>query len=227
MAQQVSGKENSIVIYADTREMDTKVAAILSRRCELREKQLDVADYLLSDGVACERKTCDDFLQSIVDGRLFSQMSVMKDSFESPFVMIEGDTLFGKREMHDNAIRGALASVAVDYRMPILWTENQLETAEMLLAVARREQTDNGRSVSIRGKRRMRSMNEQQEFLLAGLPLINSKKAKALLKHFGTPQGVFTAEEGDLRKAEGIGEELSRKIRKILTSRYEKSILED
>ncbi len=227
MAQQVSGKENGIVIYADTREMDTKVAAILSRRCELIERCLDVADYLLSDGVACERKTCDDFLQSVVDGRLFSQMAGMKDSFESPFLVIEGGTLFGRREIHDNAIRGALASVAVDYRMPILWTENQLETAEMLLAVARREQVDMKRSVSIRGKRRARSMNEQQEFLLAGLPKISTLKARSLLKHFGTPQKVFSATEQELRQADGIGEELSRKIREILTKKYEKSILDD
>src|SRR3989344_698356 len=172
MVQQVSPEENGIIIYADAREMDTKVAAILSRRCELLNEHLDVADYLLGEGVACERKTCDDFLHSIVDGRLFSQMSAMKDSFESPFLVIEGDSLFGKSEMHDNAVRGALASAAVDYRMPILWTKNQLETAEMLLAVARREQAGMKRGISIRGKRRMKSMNEQQEFLVAGLPKI-------------------------------------------------------
>lgn len=219
--------ENEIVIYTDTRELDSKIVAILRKRCTVREKQLDVGDYLLSDSVACERKTCDDFLQSMTDGRLFEQLGNMKNSFESPVLVIEGDTLFGRREIHENAIRGALASIAVDYGMPILWTKNQLETAEMLFSMAKREQADNGKGVSIRGKRRMRSMNEQQEFLLAGLPLINSKKAKALLKHFGTPEKFFNAPESDLQKADGIGEELSKKIRKILTSKYEKSILED
>ncbi|MBI2579934.1 MAG: hypothetical protein HYW27_03455 [Candidatus Aenigmarchaeota archaeon] len=225
--QTVFRNENDVVIYADTRELGSKVAAILRKTCTLREKALDVGDYLLSDSVACERKTCDDFLQSLTDGRLFEQIGNMKNNFDSPLLVIEGDTLFGRRGIHENAIRGALASIAVDYGMPILWTRNQLETADMLLSIAKREQADSRREISIRGKRRARSMNEQQEFLLAGLPLINSKKAKSLLKHFGTPEKVFAAGEDDLRKAEGIGEELSRKIRKILTSEYEKSILED
>ncbi len=216
-----------VVVYADTRELGTKLVAILRKRCEVKEKQLDVGDYLLSDDVVCERKTCDDFLQSMVDGRLFHQISAMKNSFPSSFMIIEGDTLFGKREIHENAIRGALASIAVDCAMPVIWTENQLESAEMLFTVAKREQLDMKKGVSIRGKRRMRSMNDQQEFLLAGLPLISTSKAKALLKHFGTPQSVFAASEQELQKAEGIGKELSKKIREILTSRYEKSILED
>ena len=216
-----------VVVYADTRELDTKLVAILRKRCSVREKQLDVGDYLLSEDVVCERKTCDDFLQSIVDGRLFQQISAMKDNFRSSFLIIEGDTLFGKREIHENAIRGALASVAVDCGMPIIWTENQLESAEMLFTVAKREQLDMKKSIGIRGKRRMRSMNDHQEFLLAGLPLISTSKAKALLKHFGTPQSVFAASEQELQEVGGIGKELSKKIRKILASKYEKSILDD
>ena len=57
-----------VIVYVDNREASTKVFAILKKKCKLKQKQLDVADYLLSKKVCCERKTSEDFLQSIVDG---------------------------------------------------------------------------------------------------------------------------------------------------------------
>ena len=132
-----------------------------------------------------------------------------------------------ERKIHPNAIRGALASIAIDFGMPILWTANQLETAELLFSIAKREQLDRKKSVSIRGKKKTRSMNEIQEYLVSGLPKISREKSKYLLKDFGTPQKIFMASEEELKDVEGVGEKLAKKIRKILTKSYEKSILED
>jgi len=35
--------------------------------------------------------------------------------FENPIIIIEGDDLYSHREIHPNAIRGALASIATDH----------------------------------------------------------------------------------------------------------------
>lgn len=217
----------SVVIYADHRELNSRVASILKKHCELREKQLEVADYLLSDRVACERKTDIDFVRSIVDRRLFEQLANMKQ-FECPVFLIEGDGIFDTGiNVHPNAIRGALASIIVDYSMPMIWTRKPLESAQMLYAIAKREQLQEKRSVAIRGKRQAKSMNQMQEFLIAGLPKVSTIKAKSLLKHFGTPERLFAANEKELQGAEGIGKELAKRIRELLTKKYEKSILED
>ncbi len=220
-------KEDEIIIYADIRELDSNIVSILKKRCTVREKQLPAGDYLLSKSVAAERKTTSDFLQSLIDGRLFEQLSRMKESF-SPVLIIEGDSLFDeKRKIHPNAIRGALASIAIDMAIPILWTATPLETTEMLFAIAKREQGEKKKPVGIRGKRKFRSMNQQQEFLICGLADVGTTTAKNLLKHFGTPEKVFIAGEAELQQAEGIGKTMAKKIRKMLTRRYEKSILED
>ena len=221
-------EENNIVIYADNREANGRIINILKRRCVVEEKNLPVADYLLSKRVAVERKTTSDFLSSIVDGRLFRQLEELKENFNMPLLIIEGNSIFnGERKIHPNAIRGALASVALDYGIPMLTTENNLETAEMLFIIAKREQIERKKSISLRGQKRSRSMNEIQEYLVAGLPKINRQKSKTLLKHFGTPHAIFTATEEDLMNVEGIGEKLSKKIKRIITKKYEKSILED
>jgi len=219
---------DEIVIYADNREEGSKVTDILQRKCTLRKKQLDVADYLLSERVGVERKTISDFLTSITDGRLFKQLAEMKENFASPILIIEGTGLFNNdRKIHENAIRGALASVAIDFSVPVLWTENQHETAELLFAIAKREQIVQKNNIAIRGKKKTRSDNEQQRFIIAGLPGISSVTAEKLLKHFKTPEAIFKASETELQKVEGIGAELSKKIKYILTKQYELSILEE
>lgn len=219
---------NLVTIYIDTREIGTKVVSVLKNRCEVREKQLDVGDYLLSGNVCVERKTTNDFLQSLIDGRLFEQLSRLKESFVSPLMIIEGESLFDEdRKIHPNAIRGALASITVDMVIPIIWTKNSLETAEMLFAIAKREQGDKKKSITIRGKKKFLSMNQRQEFLLCGLSEIGAATAKRFLLHFETPEAIFTATESELQKVEGVGEKTARRIRKVLTKKYEKSILED
>ncbi len=220
-------ENGNVVIFADSREMGTKVADILKRKCELREKHLQVADYILSERVAVERKTTNDFINSIIDKRLFIQLTELKKSFTSPIVLIEGDTLFNNdRKIHPNAVRGALASIAVEYSVPLIWTSTPLESAEMLYSIAKREQQHLKNSIGIRGKKRTRSNNQEQEFLIAGLPAVNSATAKKLLKHFGSPQKIFNASETELQEIDGIGKMKAKTIRRILDKNYEKSILE-
>lgn len=226
MKQKVYGE--GVIIYADTREAGNRIIPILKKKCIVRGKQLKVGDYLLSDNVAVERKTTEDFIQSIIDGRLFRQISELRDVYPLSLLIIEGnDVLNTKRKIHPNAIRGAMAALAVSYSLPILWTKNQAETAYLLHAIAKREQVHNNRAVAIRTKNRKRSMNEEQEFLVAGLPKISTKMARRLLKHFGSPKKIFEAGESELMEVGGIGKETTKIIKKLLTRCYEKSILED
>jgi len=42
-------------------------------------------------------------------------LKALKEAYSVPILLIEGIELFGIRRMHPEAIRGALASVVVDY----------------------------------------------------------------------------------------------------------------
>lgn len=223
----MSEENDNVIVYADTREASGIVSKILSKRCELREKMLSIADYQLSERVGVERKTVPDFLQSIVDGRLFQQLTDLKKTFSRPILLIEGkEDMFDLRNIHPNAIRGALASIATDLKIPILWTRSQLETAELLYTIAKREQVQLKKGVQLRVKPTFRSLNQEQEFLIGGLPKISSVLARRLLKKFGTPEAIFTAKPEQLQEVEGIGEKLAKRIRKLVTRKYEKWILD-
>ncbi|MDY6789033.1 MAG: DEAD/DEAH box helicase [Candidatus Nanohaloarchaea archaeon] len=211
--------KEDVVIYADDRE--NKIAKQLSRKdIEVRTKRLEIADFIVSDRTAVERKTCKDFVDSIVDKRLFTQVKELKEQFENPILIIEGDTLYKHRKVHPNAIRGAVASLALDYQIPVIWTEGREETVENLIALARREQEEQDRGISIRGEKTPKSEPELQKFIVSGLPNISDRLAERLLNEFGTVKDVFTASETELEKVEGIGESKAQRIREIVDKQF-------
>ena len=103
-------------IYVDKREKS--VPGFLKKEAILAFSQLDIADYVLSENVGVERKTADDFLTSLMDGRLFDQMSRLKEAYTRPLLILEGDPNYLGR-VHENAIRGALSFIMLDMGIPV------------------------------------------------------------------------------------------------------------
>lgn len=213
-------QETEIVVYVDNREIGSDVVRELTRlNAKIIPKQLQVADYLVSENVAIERKTTEDFLQSIVDKRLFQQVKEITSKYERPILIIEGQDLYGKRAIHPEAIRGALISIVVDFRLPIVWTTTPQETARMIHTMARREQTEKETRIQL-AEKAPRSVREAQERVLTGLPGIDQTLAKRMLNIFNTLEAIFTTSEEALSQVKGLGKKKAEKIRKIITSKY-------
>ncbi|PSG99809.1 MAG: hypothetical protein BRC28_02760 [Nanohaloarchaea archaeon SW_4_43_9] len=211
-------EENDIRVIADDRE--TSISKKLSKmNLTVEQERLDIADFLVSDRAAVERKQVSDFVDSIVDNRLFSQITDLHQ-FDVPVIIIEGDNLYTHRDIHPNAIRGALASISMDHQIPILWTDDEKDTAEILASMAKREQEEEERNISVRGNRSGKTQKELQKFVTAGLPDVNKKIAERLLEEFGTIEKTFTASEEELKKVKGIGDKKAGKIRSIVETEY-------
>lgn len=210
-------------IIVDHRETKNHVFLNLKQLdVDLIRKQLKVGDYICSERVCVERKTIPDFLQSIIDQRVFRQVREMSECFERPLLILEGnpELLFIERDIHPNTIRGVLASLAIDYKIPIIWTRNTKETANQIYWIAHREQVKEKRGLAIRQPRKFVDFRKQQEFLVAGLPYVNTKLSKNLLKKFKTPKRVFSAKQEKLIKVEGIGKERAKRIWELLNKEY-------
>jgi ERCC4-related helicase len=217
-------KEN-VLIYADTREQASSVVKELTQHdAFVKVKQLDVGDYVLSDDICVERKTMQDFLESMVDGRLFQQLVSLSSNYSSPLILLEGERedLFTMRNIHKNAIRGAMSSIATTYRIPILYTRDAKETAEYLFLIAKREQLGKDKDIKLRVGRKGLTQEEQQQFIVESLPLVGPNMAKKLLAQFGSVEGVFTASEKELLAVEGMGKVKAKKIRKISSVKFNK-----
>ncbi|HID43527.1 MAG TPA: DEAD/DEAH box helicase [Archaeoglobaceae archaeon] len=213
--------QDSLRIYADSRESRSGVVKKLhDMGIQITTGNLDVADYVVSDRVAVERKTVNDFVESLIKkDKLFNQLFRMKKTYIKPVLIIEGDGLY-RRNVHPNAIRGALAAITIDFGIPILFTANAEETAEMIASIAAREQKLKQREVSLHSDKLKRSLKEQQEYLVASISNIGPVIAKNLLKHFNTIERIAIATEEELVKVPKIGKKTAEKIRKLMTAPY-------
>ncbi|WP_456371529.1 DEAD/DEAH box helicase [Methanocaldococcus sp.] len=207
--------EKPIKIIVDVREKN--IAKLLHKYADVELKTLEVGDYVLSDRVVVERKTSEDFVNSIIDKRLFSQLKNLK-KVEKPLLIIEGENF---SRIHENALKGAILSVIFDFGIPILFTKNVDETVDLLIKIAEKEQLKEKRPITIRYGKTTMSLKEQQRFIVESLPDVGGALADRLLKHFKTVERVFTAKEDELMEVEGVGEERAKKIRKVLTAKYE------
>jgi Fanconi anemia group M protein len=214
-----------VEIVADQRELDSTIARDLSTRegVETRLETLAVGDYVLSDRVAVERKTVADFLDTLTGGdrSLFEQVGDAARHYDRPVVVIEGEGLYGERNVHPKAIHGALASLAVDFGASVLRTAGEDETADLLEVVAEREQEESDREVSVHGERQSRTLAEQQEYVVAAIAEVGPVTARALLEEFGSVEAVMTADEEALQEAEGVGEVTAERVREVTGSDYE------
>ncbi len=212
--------DEKITVVVDSREFFSPVVDELSSLgVQIVEKQLDVADYVCSERVGIERKKAEDFSASIIDGRLFEQVTRLSEAYEKPVIIIEGYNFFN-RNINPNAVYGAIASLISRFNISVFRTETPRETALLIYSIAKKEQIDNGKDVAIRFKPKSNSIPKIQEYLVSGLPKINIKLARRLLSVFKTPKNVFSASESELRKVEGIGEKKARIIWKILNEEW-------
>ena len=216
-------KAEAVEIYADMREMRSAVVKDLEDMgASPKVKTLEVGDYVLSDRVCVERKTTDDFLDTLfgADRSLFEQIIAMKQNYVRPLLVIEGEGLYTKRRINPNAIRGIIASIAIDYGVPVIFTADESETAAFLYTIARREQVERKRSVNPHAQKSSQTMSERQEYLVSAISEVGPVIARNLLKHFGTVKGIVNATEEQLREVDKVGEKTARKIREVMDSEY-------
>ena len=200
----------NVIVLADYREKSSGIIEALEKnKIKVNLLNLPVGDFLISDRAVIERKTGEDFLQSIIDGRLFNQAEEMTRNFEKVFFMIEGK-FHNLRNIHENAIRGALVSLFFDYNIPVIKTKNIVDSADFITHLAKREQIGEKREVRLRGNKRKMTLANQQQFIIESLPGVGPNLAKELLKHFGSIKGVFTANERELRQVKKIGKKKAR-----------------
>lgn len=213
-------KEELPVVFADTREGNSKVIRHLSEmEIDVKVQAMAVGDYQVSDEVVIERKTAKDFVDSIVDKRLFKQARSLMEEFKRPLIILEGDDLYNGM-INPNAIRGSIASIALDFGISIIPTINAQDTAAMIKRIAIREQSGEKTPIQIRTDKKPVNLWEQQLFIIESLPNIGPVNAKNLLEHFGTVANIINASESQLQEVEGIGKKTAANIRKVVDSKY-------
>ena len=216
-------------IIIDHRERPSGIhKELIKKGLEVEEKQLEVADFIIQsktlDGkivsIGIEKKSLNDFLNSIADKRLIKQLINLKDNFDIRLLILEGEeNIYQLRNFHPNAIRGMLVSIAIDYQIPILHTKNIRDTASFIEIVAKRLEKKRSFS-SLLGKRKTLTLKEQQELIVETIPGIGPKTGKNILSEFKTIKRFINSNEKRLQKIDKIGPIKAKKIKEVIEKEY-------
>ena len=218
----------TIRIVVDEREKNSQVPDLLRMMGVFVDyEQLAVGDYIVSSETIIERKTIHDLINSVYDGRLFIQCSDLINHYSKPFIIIEGNiTDLDKREKLNldskvivDKIRVAydtLIKIALEFRIPILYTPSIYYTAELLIHLASNPSKDKNDGPLLKKIKKSNPFYIQQLYVLTSLPGIGTKLATRLLDKFHSPKNVLNASIAELARVPGLGNMRAEKIRKIL-----------
>ena len=203
---QIEGVDSRILIYVDNRENNDLIKELYRiEEIKVESKKLEVGDIVISEDIAIERKAKIDFVNSIIDKRLFDQLIDLTKNYKRPILILEGEqNLFSIRNINPNVIRSTLSAIAIELRIPIIFTDSIIETAQMIRTITIRTKRDK-KEISLVAEKTSHSENEELEKFISGIPKINIVNAKGLLNNFKTIENLVKASKEDLQECLGIG----------------------
>ena len=212
-------KLDQLRIIVDEREKKSGIPDLLKAvGVNIEIKTLPVGDYIVAPEIVVERKSIRDLISSIFDGRLFDQCNRLREHFQHPVILMEGD-VDEIEEFTENPLvfYGALSSIALDFKIPVLPTPNATHTAKLLVSMSSRKDATKG--PFLKKIKKSSDLQRQQLSVLCSLPGVGEKLATRMLEKFGTPLQVLGASSVELSKVEGLGKERAKKIREMLESK--------
>lgn len=205
-------------IIMDYREKNSLVySQLIKQNFEVEIKGLKVADYIVKE-TAIERKTVSDFISSMINRRLLKQLEELQQ-YENKILIIEG---IEEQELYNdsrdwgvssNAIRGFLLSILLKYKIPLLFTKNEEDTAKFLNVLSKKQTKE----TSLKPKKKSLNKKEQMQFILEGFPGIGPKTAKKLLEEFKSIKEIINT---PLEKLEKILGKKANAFKEIIDSLY-------
>ena len=133
-------ESDGVIVSIDHREGKSALAARLRQEgLTVEVINLPVGDIRISDRILIERKTSRDFVDSLLDGRLLGQATRLVGAAPRAMLILEGSDLFQHRAVSGQAIMGALATLTLDYGLPVVTSSDTAETARFVAVSARRE----------------------------------------------------------------------------------------
>ena len=213
---------SKINVIIDSRENITfKKELYKNENINLVSQKLEVGDILLDNYLGIERKTLKDFVNSILDKRLFTQLKDLATNYRRPLLIIEGEeNLLSIRNLNPNIILSSLISVQVDYRIPIIFTKNTQETISQIELIVKRRLKLN-KNLQVNSKKSSNAKLEELENFIGAIPKLNKTTAKKLLIHFKTIKNLINSNELEIEKCVGIGKVRAKFLYNFFKEKYE------
>tara|TARA_B100000029_G_scaffold165496_1_gene161632 strand:+ start:287 stop:970 length:684 start_codon:yes stop_codon:yes gene_type:complete len=209
-------KVKDLRIIIDERERKSGIPKLLTAiGIKTEIKTLLIGDYIVGPETVVERKSVQDLVSSVFDGRLFDQCDRLKENFQYPILLIEGN-VDEIESITENPLifYGALSTIAINFKIPIIPTPNANHTAKLLVSLCSKKESIKG--PFLKKIKKSNNVQRQQLSVLCSLPGIGEKIAIRILEKYGSPIIALSATSKELAKIPGLGEARAKKIKKML-----------
>ncbi|MBS7640748.1 MAG: ERCC4 domain-containing protein [Candidatus Bathyarchaeia archaeon] len=219
-----SGGGDQPIVIVDSREASAApkvVEGLKELGAMIRIEALDKGDYIISDKCAFERKTVQDFVNTLTRRDLFEQIFLLKEAYEKPFLLIEGyfPLIYKFSKISPSAVWGAIFTLAKN-GIGVINTINHRETAILLYTSAKQEQFEEKREPAVHPIKKLETVTDAQIFFLASLPNIGRERAINLLKVYKTPFNALANVERWPKDIYGLGPKTTEKVKEVLHTVY-------
>ncbi len=197
--------------------------------CEKR--WIEIGDYVF-DNVCFEAKSTTDFLGSVMNKRLWTQLDNMDRHYETNVVIIYGDMqeaihnviqhspskmpIATRSIMLNNKFLGAIGRIVLDTDAKPFWVKSEEEAALIITAVSKMKPITR-ETIAPQIFKRI-TTDDLRIDLLSSIKGVSIKKAKQMINQFGSIMEIGECSAYELQAIEGIGETLAKRIISTLNS---------
>mgnify|MGYP003110057147 CR=1 FL=1 len=224
-----------MMLTIDTRE-NSKLSELVEKKSKalsipFERKWIEIGDYAYDD-VCFEAKSVVDFIGSVISKRLWTQLDNMDRCYQTNLVIVYGDLDEGILQILENSktkmtpkaraimlrnkFLGAIGRIVLDTDMKPFWVQSEEEAATIITSVCKMKPMNR---TAIRPQIHKRlSTDDMRLDTLTSIKGLSVKKAKALLKEFGSLMEIGECSEYEIQVIEGIGATLAQRILATLNS---------
>tara|TARA_R100001463_G_scaffold136642_1_gene202721 strand:- start:1897 stop:2586 length:690 start_codon:yes stop_codon:yes gene_type:complete len=223
------------MLIIDSRE-NSKLSKLVMQKAKAlkipnEKKWIEIGDYVYDD-VCFEAKSATDFLGSVMSKRLWTQLDNMDRHYKTNIVIIHGDMqeailniiehspskmpLGSRSIMLNNKFLGAIGRITLDTDIKPFWVPTEEEAALIITAICKMKPIERD-TIAPQIFKRL-STDDLRLDLLSSIKGVSIKKAKELIKIYGSIMEIGECSAYELQAIEGIGETLAKRIITTLNS---------
>jgi len=223
------------MLVIDSRENSRLSKLVMQKAKAIRipceKRWIEIGDYVCDD-VCFEAKSTTDFLGSVMSKRLWTQLDNMDRHYKTNVVIIYGDMEeaihnvithspskmpIGTRSiMLNNKFLGAVGRIVLDTDVKPFWVKTEEEAALIITAVSKMKPITRD-TIAPQIFKRI-TTDDLRIDLLSSIKGVSIKKAKQLIKQYGSIMEIGECSAYELQAIEGIGETLATRIVSTLNS---------
>ena len=222
----IDSREKKGSLLVDLVESKAKTLNIKTEK-----KWLEIGDYVFDD-VCFEAKSVVDFIGSVMSKRIWTQIDNMDRYYKTNVVIIYGSLSEGinnimensqsklppsaRAVMLNNKFLGAIGRITLDTDCKAFWVPTEKEASLIITAICKMKPIE--REVIRPEVFKRITTDDLRLDLLTSIKGVSIKKAKELIKEFGSIMEIGEQRPHELTIIDGIGTVVAERIIKVLNN---------